>query len=117
MPSWAACSALSSSPASNGAVCTRTAMSASGNRGEEGHLVAILQGFIEPAQFLIAGAHQVALGQHLPGAAPRHQMIAQRAEAGEAVLPLQLLAVGAERLAVAGEILQLNHVWSSALRR
>src|SRR5690606_17506474 len=117
MPSWAACSALSSAPASNGALWTRTLISTSGDRGEEGHFVAILQRLVEPAQLLIARAHQVALGQYLPDVATRHQMIAQGAQVGEASLPVQLLAIGAKRFAVTGEILQSNHALLSAFRR
>src|SRR5690606_27681789 len=115
MPSWAACSAFSSVPGSKAAVCTRTAISASGTRGEERHLVAVPQGFVEPAQSLAARAHQAALGQHLPGAAARQHMVGQRAQGGEAVLPVQLLAVAAQPLAVAGEILQANHGASSVV--
>jgi hypothetical protein len=64
-----------------------------GNSREKRHFIAIQQGLTQAAQFLITRAHQVLLGQYLPGATTRNQLPAHVFQAGEGRVPRQPLAI------------------------
>src|SRR3990167_5284985 len=108
MPTLAACRALTSAPGSNGAFWTRMAMwLTSRYGGEKGDFVTGADGLVEAAQLLIARAHEVRLGQHLPHPATGQELLTQRVEAGETAT--QLLGIDAQGFAITGEILHMNH--------
>lgn len=83
------------------------------HRREERHFVAVLQRLAELAQFFVARAHQVLLGQHSILATFGQQRLAHVVQHPE--VALQTLGINTQQLPVTGEIHDLDLHHASAL--